>query len=170
MASKTNNKKILIAIFGTLAVVTFAAIGGGYWFFKYKAGEMVEEAQAAEREGGRAGANLTEQGCFDRSIAVLKTPEGRGISGSIRNNRSLTGCLRASRPVAEFCEGVPDYRNIMTGVLWEQQVCEELKADPDYCTRMVREVGKYCGSPGRAAKLAPAAGAAPGAGDPAGRK
>lgn len=170
MPEKTNNKKILIIIFGTLALITVAVAGAGYWFIKYKAADYFKETQAAAQEARKAGANMSEQACFDRAIALLKGPEGHSISGSIRNNVVLAACLQPSQMVAGFCEGVPEYGNIMSGAMWEIKTCDDLKEEGEFCTRLVREVPKYCGSPARAAKLARAASPPPAPSDQAEKK
>ncbi|MDB5804118.1 MAG: hypothetical protein JWN73_1440 [Betaproteobacteria bacterium] len=163
MPEKSNNKKVLLIIFGGLFAVAIAVVGGGYWFFKHQATDFFRETQAAAAEARKAGANMSEVLCFDRAAERLKTPEGHSIGGSIRNSVVLGACLQPSQPVASFCEGVPDYGNILDGALWEAKTCAALdETGAEYCTHMVREVAKYCSSPGRAAKLLRAANKQPG--------
>ena len=163
MPEKSSNKKVLLIIFGGLFAVAIAVVGGGYWFFKHQAADFFKETQAAAAEARKAGANMSEVLCFDRAAERLKTPAGRSISGSIRNSVVLTACMQASQPIASFCDGVPEYGNILSGAVWEAKTCAAIdEGGAEYCTHLVREVAKYCSSPLRAAKLARVAPGQPG--------
>jgi hypothetical protein len=141
-------------ILGTLVLVALAVVGAGYWWWQHTAKDFFKDAQSAYIEARKAGASMDEQGCLDKSLAILKTADGQSISGAIRNNVVLKGCLQASKPLAAFCEGVPLKGEIMAGAAWELKTCAGFSAnEQEYCKPVVREVPTYCSSPVRAAKL-----------------
>ncbi|HEX4327826.1 MAG TPA: hypothetical protein VH105_13460, partial [Burkholderiales bacterium] len=72
----SSNKKILLFILGTLALIAIAVVGGGYWWFKYKSADYFKDTQAAYLEARKAGGGMTEQACYNRAAAALKTAEG----------------------------------------------------------------------------------------------
>lgn len=158
----TKNKKILVAIFGSLFLVAILAVGGGYWFYKVKLPEYMNEAQALENEARDFGRNADEQACLERALAYAKTEQGQTFRGAIGNTAGLKACLQASRPLAGFCEHVP-VTNVLEMIAWQSDLCGD---DNEYCSKMLREVPKYCVSSVREAKLA-RLGAAPGGATPA---
>ncbi|HEX4327829.1 MAG TPA: hypothetical protein VH105_13475 [Burkholderiales bacterium] len=156
-----SNKKTLFIIFGPLFVVAAAAVGGGYWFFKYKAPRLLDEEKAAYAQGLKEGASMTEQACYERAVRVLKSPEGQSVFGNVRSSEAFKGCLQSSQPQKTFCEAVPREEDVMAAIAWQLETCASFDVDERYCRPTVTALRKYCASPARAAKLRAAGGAAP---------
>ena len=146
--------KVLLAIFGILVLLLVGVAGAGYWWFKTRGADYLKDTQAAYSEGTRAGARSDEKGCYDRVIGALKTPEGATFSGSVRNGVSFSACLRAAKPVADFCDGVPAQTEFIASATWQTRVCASTGVASEYCTAVQGEVQKYCALPLRGAKLA----------------
>jgi len=146
--------KVVLIILGVLALLTIAAVGSGYWWWKHSGADMIKEAAHAYGEARKAGASMDETACLDRGVAVLKTPEGQSFGGAVRNNVVLKGCLETSKLVAPFCTGVPVEDSVMKQATWQASACQKLGATDSFCPQLMGEVAKYCISPARAAKVA----------------
>jgi hypothetical protein len=146
--------KVLMIIVGVLVLITAAAIGGGYWWWNSSGKEFIESAGKDYDDARKAGRGMNEQACLDRSVAVVKTPDGQTISGAIRNGVALKGCLQTSRIVPPFCDGVPAKTEFVASATWEVNTCSKLGATGQFCQQLVREMATYCSGPERAAKLA----------------
>jgi hypothetical protein len=146
--------KVLLIILGILALLAIAVVGGGYWWWQHSGKDFMESTTGAYVEARKAGVGMDEQACLDRSVAVLKTPDGQSMGGAIRNGVVLKGCLQTSKALPAFCSGVPAKSEIMAGTAWEVNFCSKLGASGQFCQSLVREVPTYCSGPERAAKLA----------------
>jgi hypothetical protein len=146
--------KILMIIFGVLALISIVVVGGVYMWWKQSGKEFMESTADAYTEARKAGAGMDEQACLDHAIAVVKTADGQSIGGAIRNSVTLKGCLQSSKALPAFCGGIPAKTDFLAGAAWEVNFCSKLGADGQFCQQLVREVPTYCSGPERAAKLA----------------
>lgn len=155
--------KVLLIIAGSFVLLIVAGAGAGYWWLKKHGNEYAQEAKAVYEEGTRVGLTTDERGCYGRAIASLKTPEGNSFGGAVRNAVGFSACLRASKPVADFCDGVPAQTEFVATAAWEAKACAAAGVEGSYCPNTHTEMAKYCASPQRQAKLARISGASPGA-------
>ncbi len=145
--------KVLMIIVGVLVLITVAAVGGGYWWWKSSGKDYIQSAAKDYDEARKAGLSMDEQACLDRSVAIVKTPDGQTISGAIRNGLVLKGCLQTSKVVPPFCNGVPAKTEFVASATWEVNTCSKLGATGQFCQQLVREMATYCAGPERASKL-----------------
>lgn len=139
---KKKTKIILGAIFTVLLLVgiVFAGIVGvlGYGFYKIGGPEMVRRLQQANADGTEYGKTTDQNGCMLKgyTLNVSKT------SVDLTAEEFVRGCLIASRPSADFCEGVTSvfdreyFKNECQKVGRPTVACEEsFLAKRNFCRR-----------------------------------
>src|SRR5947209_19621615 len=111
--------KVLLICLAVLFVLAAAAVGGGYWWWQQHGDALVAQGRSIEAEGGRFAIGKEKKACVDEALTRVKQP---GMTSGIRAQLFLTGCLRAARPDAKFCDGVPGMdADFFTSRSWTKQ-------------------------------------------------
>jgi len=142
-------------IIGSLTLLLAVSIGSAWLWWQRSGSEYVRDAQLQYAEGRKQGADLDEQGCFDKAITVHRSESGQTFGGALRNSLVFRGCLESSRPAPVFCEGVPPKEEIMASSQWGAKVCGQLGFKDPYCPQLTNGIAEYCTSSTRRAKVAP---------------
>ncbi len=127
-----------------LVLLIIAAIGlGAYWLSRHK-NEILESGMNARKEGAEFGRRTDDHGCLAEGLRRHR--EHHGFSDAILNNLFLSGCLDATRPTEDFCEGVPRSSEMMESIRWRLKKCTDENLSDSYCGNLFAEVQKHCDS------------------------
>lgn len=109
------------------------------------------QSEAAWRDGERAGRGLDEPACVAAAFAALRAgPSGR-FDDIVLGNVHLAGCLRTSRPVANFCHGVPAPEHAFEVAQWSRQQCQARGLATPACVQLMQMVVQHCSEAGQRA-------------------
>lgn len=127
---KTKTKIIvgsLLLVF-LLILLAVAALVGGFAYLYQKAGDPVIKAKVdkAKADGTQFGKSTDQNGCMEKGFTLVPPTESFDVS----NEYFVKACLHASRPTANFCDGVP----LMLDRKWFDDQCEKAGRDNQQCT------------------------------------
>ena len=133
-----------VLIIGALIILLIAGVAGlGYYVWKKHGPELVASGQRGMEEGREFGAQTDNQGCVDEGVARHRRAAGFG--DNLRTGIFLHSCLEASRPVPNFCDGVPGALQFMKTVEWRRAQCERYGLGQDQqCPQLFQQVQQFC--------------------------
>jgi hypothetical protein len=141
----------LVPVIGLGAFVAVVAVaGGGYWWSQqngYTLHALVAEARSAEADGTRFAADKDEQACVDEAVTRAK---GTGMTAALKAQPFLTTCLRAARPAAGFCDGVPAPYDVLTLGAWNRQRSSDYGLSPFEAPFVLQPIQAFCARPAKA--------------------
>ena len=96
---------IIVGIFAALAIVC----GGGFAIFAYFFVDK-EGMDNAEKAGAEYGKTTDNIGCETKAVELARPVAFSDIQGLVQIQYFNKGCLPASRPTPNFCDGLPTER------------------------------------------------------------
>lgn len=144
--------KTLLVVIGCVVIGLIALVGGGVWWWKSNAEEIIGSIDTAIKAGHAEGAANDERGCLDLALKRHIAPENQGILASARSGMVLTACLEVSKPTPDFCKDVPLKSSPFEGAKWGQDACARYGYTDPYCPSLMQQVTLYCSSPQQAQK------------------
>lgn len=141
--------RIILSIFGVLAVLTVAGAGLAVWFVSNNAERWLGQAEDRMQEGRDAGANLDSSGCVDATMARYR--KDTGPISAIGERLWLTGCLDTATVDASICpESTAESITGRIGELIAQRAAFCVKhgvpGDQD-CQQLAEAVEELCNEP-----------------------
>ena len=98
--------KIVIGVVMTVFLIIGLVLGGlvgGFFYFDHKFNEFKPRNEQAEVDGIEFGKTTDQNGCMEKGFTIPISDD----RFDFYNNRFINGCLSSSRPIPDFCEGVP---------------------------------------------------------------
>src|SRR5262245_18961327 len=120
-----------------LAFIIFIVAGFFFWLFRNK-----PEFQKKQAEGIAFGRTADYDGCWRE--AVRRQKELKSFGESLQNNSFLLSCLTISQSSPGFCEGVPEWLEVLTGVQWTEKRCANMNLSTNDCRALLRTVQVFC--------------------------
>jgi hypothetical protein len=137
---KKNTKIILTVVFviaGAGVVALAAAAGGAYYIYgQFASPEQKARMEKAKIDGREFGKATDQNGCMEKGY-LLAAPES---TFDLSNQMFVKECLGASRPVQNFCEGVP----FMLDRDWFENECKKVGHDRDACVMTYIAKRNFC--------------------------
>jgi hypothetical protein len=133
---------VLLISLGVFIVVA-AVVGGGYWWWQQNGDALMAEARSAAAEGTRFAVGKDEQACVDEAVTRAKRD---GMTAPLKAQSFLTTCLRAARPVAGFCDGVPGPMDVLNSMAWNAQRTSEYGLGAFQAPFVVQTIQRFCAS------------------------
>jgi hypothetical protein len=133
-----------VLIIGALVVLLIAGVAGlGVYVWKKHGPGLVASGQQGLAEGKEFGARTDNQGCVDEGVARQRKAVGFGEL--MKSGIFLRSCLDASRPVPNFCDGVPGALQFVKAVEWRKAQCEKYGLGQDQqCPQLFQQVQQFC--------------------------
>ena len=135
--------KIIISAVGTFVVVLVLGIASVIWLSSDE--EYNKNYEAARIEGHDFGSTTDNNGCMKEGLSRAPGTRLTEISKVTVKAAFVDECLKASRPVSDFCKGVPWIISI-NNMEWRENQCELAGLDPDRtaCLAVFDKKIDYC--------------------------
>lgn len=139
------NKGIEFIVGIVVTVILLVGLVGGsligiFLYISYQSQKTVQWQQQATVDGRKLRETTDQNGCMEKGLSLA--PEKYGDSSHIVS--FVETCLKSSRPVADFCDGVPIYNDWEARKKWEAaQNCEK-SLHRDSCDVTVSAKLNYC--------------------------
>jgi hypothetical protein len=131
---------VLLGVACAVAVVLYVRSHGEEW---------MAAGKAAQAEGAKAGAKLTDAQCVDGALSNYA--KDRGLAGAVAARVWMTGCFGTATATADLCTGVPPESAIMRSATWRVERCDAHAAGlggDSTCANILAEVQKHCDARG----------------------
>ena len=139
----SKNTRLVLGCGATILIVA-AVIVGIVAFYGYKSYRLYKDNDDAGRVFG---ATVDQEGCLTEGLRRGRTIS-RDENGRFANGTFVQGCLEASKPVDNFCEGVPAVYDKAAQTKWVKSECQKAgQSDNPGCTQGYNEKHTYCGFP-----------------------
>jgi hypothetical protein len=137
--------RIIVIVLVALLLFGIFAFGASYYWWRTEGTKLVLDTQAATAEGSEFRKSTDNQGCLDESLGRYHRCDD-AISCNVVNNLFFLHCLKASSPVAGFCDGVPASDSVTGSIGWRVDQCDEGGLTGPHCGNFFGMVQKYCDS------------------------
>lgn len=138
--------KIILSIFGVLAVLTVVGAGLAVWFVANNAERWAGQAKNKMEEGRSAGADLDSSGCVDATMARYR--KDPGPISAIGERLWLTGCLDTATADTSTCpESTAESFTGRVGEMIAQRAAFCVKhgvAGDSDCQQLAMAVEEFC--------------------------
>jgi hypothetical protein len=135
--------KVVLIIGAVVVLLIVGAAGLGVYVWKKHGPALVASGQQGLAEGKEFGAQTDNQGCVDEGVARQR--KAAGFADLMKSGIFLRSCLDASRPVPNFCDGVPRALQLMKTVEWRKAQCEKYGLGQDQqCPQLFQQVQQFC--------------------------
>ena len=145
----TKNTKIFLGVgCGVLLIVGIVVVVGGLFAMK-RWGERVFESTSRFEEAGREfGKTTDQQGCMKEAVERSKSSGLLDVGAGIGLTAFVDSCLKACRPTANFCDGVPSFFS-MNDSEWAMDECEKVGVDAEKtgCVFVMKSKHDFCRKP-----------------------
>src|SRR5580693_5814633 len=143
-----SRKSTLVLLIGLGAsIVVAATVGGAYWWWEQNGDATIAEVRSAGAEGTRFAVGKDEQACVDEAVTRAKAA---GMTAGFKAQPFLTTCLRAARPVAGFCDGVPAPYDVLKVGAWNRQRSSDYGLSPFEAPFVLQPIQHFCTLPPKA--------------------
>lgn len=139
--------KIILIIFGLMALVLVGLSVGGYYYFRAHGHELKERAEKLRTEGEVAGKGKTASDCLEASIARIK--QASGLMNQVRTQIFFTSCVSVAADSPELCATVPPADELMATGRWSAEQCAKrglTQAQTQACAQLYNVVAQNCHS------------------------
>lgn len=117
-------------------------VGAGVWWFRNNKEALKASGEEGIETGRAFGRTSTKEGCLDRALAGLDACDG--LMCRVKNNISLTACLKAAPFIEGYCDDVPETSSIWDSATWRTERCQQLGRTGNDCAELFGAVQKYC--------------------------
>lgn len=134
----------VVLIVGAVIVLLIAGVAGlGVYVWKKHGPELVASGKQGIEEGRQFGEQTDNQGCVDEGVA--RNRKAVGFGELIKSGVFMRSCLDASRPVPNFCDGVPGALQFMKTAEWRKAQCGKYGLGEDQqCSQLFQSVQQFC--------------------------
>lgn len=132
-------------------ILVLLAFGAGflYWLSQSDWLESFNDEQNTfftelSRDGARFGENADQQQCLDETLARFDGCQA--FRCTVGYGKFLKACLGNARPLASFCEGVPEFREEPTekDKEWAKFFCVDRNVRGEGCRLLMRQQQMFC--------------------------
>jgi uncharacterized membrane protein YhaH (DUF805 family) len=102
---------VLVVLGGIVLAIGAASLAGYIWWQRYGTGLI-----GSIDEGRKFAIGKTRTACVDETVARAK--RGSGFTDAVSLQLFFEYCLKAARPVAGFCDGVPSKDEFIKSTQW----------------------------------------------------
>ncbi|HEY8560322.1 MAG TPA: hypothetical protein VIL74_08085 [Pyrinomonadaceae bacterium] len=136
--------KTILIVVGILAALAILC-GGGFALFAYFFVDK-EGMDNARTEGAEFGRMTDNVGCQAKSLEKAKSIDWTDIDATVKVQYFNEGCLFASRPTENFCDGMPsEQRDIWNKDRAKDAECEKFGMKESLpCRAVMRARLEYC--------------------------
>lgn len=140
----SKNVKIILIVVGIFVFLAAACVGGvglTSYFFVDRAG--IEQSRNEGAEFGKTTDNL---GCQTKALSMAEKIRLVDMNEILKTQFFFDGCLKASRPTPNFCDGVPsDSVDIFNDDKGKEAECRKLGVkDSAVCRQVMKEKLVFC--------------------------
>lgn len=131
--------KIVIGVVLTVFLIIGLVVGGlvgGWVYLGHKVSEFKQKGEQAEIDGREFGKTTDQTGCLEKGY-TLEQPKSIYDHS---NRYFVIECLKSSRPITNFCEGVPTRLSSK----WVDEQCEKVPQSYESCARTMLAKREYC--------------------------
>lgn len=133
--------KVLLIGLGVFILLVVAAVGGGYWWWQRNGDDLIAGVRSAGAEGIRFAIGKDQQACVDEAVTRVK---GAGMIAGLKGQLFLTSCLRAARPVAALCDGVPRPDEFLKSISWNTQHTSDYGLSSSEGPFIMQTIQRFC--------------------------
>jgi hypothetical protein len=140
--------KILLSVGGILVFIVFiviAVVAALVYSFSIsdEGVEFKDNIRAAQAEGKVFGIKTDNDGCIEEGLLRAENTRFNDVIKVTVKAAFVEGCLKASRPVNNFCEGVP---NVLGVDDWRKKQCLNAGMDEieSACASVFARKRQYC--------------------------
>ena len=129
---------IVIGVVITVILIIGLVVGGFYGFVVLtdrKSKEVDQKREQAKVDGREFGKTTDQNGCMQKGF-LHDEPE------YFSSLRFVEECLKSSKPIPDFCDGVPLNRSVSGG--WYDEQCQKVGHNTDSCFRAFVAKGSFC--------------------------
>ncbi len=124
---KTKTKIIIGSLLAVFLLVGVVVVGGfAYLFYRFDDPEVRAKINKAKADGAAFGQTTDQNGCMEKGFTLAPATESFDVS----NEYFVKACLHASRPTANFCDGVP----LLFDRKWFDDQCDRVGHNTEQCT------------------------------------
>ncbi|MBA3633275.1 MAG: hypothetical protein H0W58_10790 [Acidobacteria bacterium] len=137
--------KIILSVGGAFVFLIFLAIAA-FVIWVDSDEEYKKDFKAAQIEGREFGLKTDNNGCIKEGLSQAKnTPPFTDINKRAVKRAFVEECLKASRPVNDFCEGVPSALDV-NEMEWRKAQCRKAAMDEieSGCLSIFDKKREYC--------------------------
>src|SRR5258708_6658095 len=122
----TRRTKLILAASGIIVFLVIGAIVAAVilFVFHFESGEFKRGYEAKKIEGREFGKRTDQTGCMNEGLERAKGMRALELSRNVDNQAFVEECLKSSRPIAGFCDGVPSAWKLKDNDLDREQ-CEK---------------------------------------------
>lgn len=145
----TKNTKIFLGIgCGAVLVIGLVVVIGGFIAMRTWGTKFMESAERAGTEGREFGKTTDQQGCMKEGVNRSKNSGLIDLGAGIELAGFVGSCLDASRPTANFCDGVPTLWSMQESE-WSMAECRKAGVDPEKtaCVHVMKRKHQFCNKP-----------------------
>ena len=118
-------------------VMTIGLVVGGFYGFVVltdrKSKEVDQKREQAKVDGREFGKTTDQNGCMEKGF-LRDEPEYFSSLNFVEE------CLKSSKPIPDFCDGVP----LNASVQWDKEQCKKVGHNTDSCFRAFVAKGSFC--------------------------
>jgi len=133
---KTSTKIILGSVIAGVLLGGLAFVGGIVFLSQFSDWNDTKGMNKARAAGAEFGKTTDQLGCMEQ-IYSLKPP----LDTFDHSRAFAVECYRASRPVADFCKGVPPW---LHDIDWSDRECKKIGRDAPLCRAAFDEKTLFC--------------------------
>jgi hypothetical protein len=135
--------KVVLIIGAVIVLIVVGVAGLGVYVWKKHGPELVASGKQGIEEGRQFGEQTDNQGCVDEGVARQR--KAVGFSDLIKSSVFMRSCLDASRPVPNFCDGVPGALQFMKTAEWRKAQCARYGlTEAQQCSQLFQQVQQFC--------------------------
>ncbi len=136
--------KIILSVGGAFVFLIFLAIAA-FVIWVDSDEEYKKDFKAAQIEGREFGLKTDNNGCIKEGLSQTKNTPFTDINKVAVRRVFVEECLKASRPVNDFCEGVPSVLDV-DEMDWRKAQCRKAEIDEieSGCLSVFDKKREYC--------------------------
>ncbi len=119
--------KIILSVGGAFVFFIFLVIAA-FVIWVNPDEQSKKDFEAAQIEGREFGLKTDNNGCIKEGLAQAKNTPFTDINTLVVKLVFVEECLKASRPVNDFCEGVPSVLDV-NEMDWRREQCRKAEMD-----------------------------------------
>ena len=137
--------KILLSVGGVFALLVLIVAAFVIYVYLGASDEYKKKFAAAQAKGREFGAKADGDGCVKEGLSRAKTTPMYTIDEGAVNRAFVEECLKTSRPVGDFCQGVPSVLDI-NEMDWRKEQCRKVGMDEveSGCLSVFDKKREYC--------------------------
>jgi uncharacterized membrane protein YhaH (DUF805 family) len=152
--AKRSNRRRLFMVTGISLLVVGTIVGAMMHGMSDLVSQMAEHADELKAAGKRTGSMTDKAGCLREGLARYQNMQEKTFANQGLDSLQTLNCLQESKPLVDFCNGVPGHTEIIATIRWTQAACSSVGLESDaMCVNFMQTGSDYCTSSDRAPKL-----------------